>query len=212
MKQYSKIETLFDRDGSFKVDTRRFRRIEYSFITSWDVTEKIDGMNVRIRYDKEGHEFNGRTDAANLNKDMRAILGEVADNSDHYARDIMRDFSLDSLTVFGELYGPKIQNGGRYGSSLAFAVFDMLINDSVWLDNKSVEFNCVRMGLDMVPNLGTMVTDDIVEMCRAGFVSVMSEDSVKNGLIAEGVIAKPPVPLYTQNGDRVIWKLKHKDF
>ena len=97
-------------------------------------------------------------------------------------------------------------------NNINFTVFDMLINDSIWLNDESVRFNCVRMGLDSVPDLGVMFTSDIVEMCREGFVSVVSEDAIRNNLIAEGVIAKPPVPLYTQNGDRVIWKLKHKDF
>lgn len=45
---FPKIETLYDRGDDFKVDTGRVRRPEFLVPSSWIVTEKIDGTNVRV--------------------------------------------------------------------------------------------------------------------------------------------------------------------
>ena len=46
--KYPKIQTLYDRDEKFKVDPTQIRCPEFSLITRWLITEKIDGTNVRI--------------------------------------------------------------------------------------------------------------------------------------------------------------------
>ena len=47
--EYPKIETLFNRDEKFKVVEGDYRLPEFENIKQWDVTEKIDGTNVRVR-------------------------------------------------------------------------------------------------------------------------------------------------------------------
>ena len=70
MKEYHKIETLFERDmeGNKRLIEGKFRNplVEYLKDNRWQFTEKIDGTNIRVHWD--GHQviFGGRTDAASL--------------------------------------------------------------------------------------------------------------------------------------------------
>src|SRR6266851_4645273 len=59
MKEFPKIETLFDRDEkTFKVDESRLRMPEFDLIKKWTVTEKVDGTNVRIYFKSEWDDVN----------------------------------------------------------------------------------------------------------------------------------------------------------
>lgn len=52
--KYPKVDTLFDRDKeTFKVDETKIRRPEFLIPTEWIVTEKIDGMNIRVSLELE---------------------------------------------------------------------------------------------------------------------------------------------------------------
>ncbi len=46
--QYPKIDSLYERDEDFKVDTTKIRRPEFSIPREWLVTEKIHGCNIRV--------------------------------------------------------------------------------------------------------------------------------------------------------------------
>lgn len=211
MKTYPKIDTLYDRNDQFKVDTNKFRRVEFACINIWLVTEKVDGTNVRLHFEKgEIPDFAGRTDRAVFTNEQDDFLADTCVEIEGAVQSVIAHHGLESLTVFGELYGPKIQKGGgRYGKELGFRTFDMMINDRIWLAHESVESNAETFGIELVPNLGVMFTEEIVEMCRNGFVSTFAEDRT---YISEGIVAKPAVPLYDNRGERVMWKLKTKDF
>ena len=43
--EYHKIDTLFERDENFVVDTGKLKQPVLGTISQWDVTEKIDGTN-----------------------------------------------------------------------------------------------------------------------------------------------------------------------
>ena len=57
MKEYHKIETIFERDmdGNKKLIEGKFRNplVEYLKDNEWVFTEKIDGTNIRVFWD--GH-------------------------------------------------------------------------------------------------------------------------------------------------------------
>ena len=54
---YPKIETLFDRDSQFKLNTDAIRKPELDLIKKWEVTEKIDGTNIRIFWNDQTISF-----------------------------------------------------------------------------------------------------------------------------------------------------------
>lgn len=60
MIEYPKIETLFDRDEvTHKVIVGKWRLPEFEYLqnNNWSFTEKIDGTNVRVMWDKEKSYF-----------------------------------------------------------------------------------------------------------------------------------------------------------
>lgn len=62
------------------------------------------------------------------------------------------------------------------------------------------------LGLDVVPIIGTGTLYDMVEMARHGFTSRWGN------FTAEGIVARPHVELQSRGGQRVITKIKHRDF
>lgn len=213
MYKYPKTENLFTRTGkSNRVNVGDFRFPAFEVISLWDVTEKIDGANVHFYADEEGVLFFGRTENTIFSEEQLEVLHSTASkieeslsNEDNF----FKRYSLDSIRIYGELYGPKIQSGGDYADSISFCVFDMLINDSSWLDVHTVQENSKELGLMSVPYLGRMTTDEIVNLVsNGGFYSHLAVRTRK----AEGVIATPAAPLFGPNGHRIKFKAKSCDF
>jgi hypothetical protein len=214
---YPKIETLFDRNDDFTVDTTRLRRPEFGLISEWVLTEKIDGTNIRLIFTRrEGYfdidyDVRGKSDNAQLPPQLLNTLREWCVASTVEVRAIMDTFNLTSYVLYGEGYGPKIQNGGRYRSDQGFILFDVASNGA-WLDEQQITDTAKRLGLARVPTLGDPATiAEAVNLCRNGFSSDAAENYDPE-FAAEGVVARTAVPLYDRRGDRIMWKLKAKDF
>lgn len=211
MKHYGKIETLYDRfdkTAGYKVNPAQVRREEFDFVSQWHVTEKIDGTSTVFRYAKGDFDIGGRTANTQWSPEVFRQLERYAIRGLPAATRIIQERGLDSLAFYGETYGPKIQKGGgRYRDDVGFAVFDATVNDSIWLNWNAVNESARACGLDVVPFLGFMSTDEIVELVRQGFVSTIAKDDT---YIAEGVIARSP--FYDNVHRRVMFKLKHSDF
>lgn len=107
---------------------------------------------------------------------------------------------------YGEGYGAKIQKGGgNYRQDQDFVLFDVKIGDW-WLERSSVEEIASALKLDIVPIIGTGTLYDMVKITRNGF------NSIWGNFKAEGIVARPEVELKSRNGNRIITKVKHKDF
>lgn len=114
MKEYPKIETVFERsvDGSKKLIEGKFRNETVHFLSDnpWVFTEKIDGTNIRIYWDGHKVTFGGRTDRANIPTDLVNYLNETFDTLE--AEELFEQkFGDAEVILFGEGYGPKIQKG-----------------------------------------------------------------------------------------------------
>lgn len=212
MKEYSKIDTLFERDENFKV-TDRLRRPVLADIRPWIVTEKVDGTNVRVSLTKgeDAIRIGGRTDNARLHADLlRYLYGTFA------VEKMAALFTEDSapgtrITIFGEGYGAGIQKGGAYRPDKGFIAFDVLIevdDKAWWQDDACVTDFAQRLGVPRVPILGEWDLDEIVERVRAGIPSVAADGRCQ----AEGIVARPRECLFDKRGNRLILKLKTKDF
>lgn len=211
MREYPKIDNLYKRNPTKKSEllVGSYTRDEFSLVNYWWVTEKVDGTNVRLWFDKDGNtDYGGRTQNAQFSPVQHAFMNVLRDSIAKDAVSLIHRHGLDELLVFGELYGPKIQAGGNYSNTIAFRAFDMLVNDRVWLAPKAVEQNAEELGLEMVPTLGMWTTSQIFMFVSGGFKSTFARNPDYD---AEGVIAKPPQNLYDQRGERVMFKLKTKD-
>ena len=98
-----------------------------------------------------------------------------------------------------------IQNGGNYRPEQSFVLFDVRIGD-LWLRRKDVEDLASQLGIEVVPLCGSGTLDEMVAQCQKGF------NSAWGNFQAEGLIAKPQVELCSRHGERVITKLKCRDF
>jgi hypothetical protein len=213
MREYPKIDNLYKRNPEKKSEllVGKYTRPEFSLIDAWDVTEKIDGTNVQLKFHKVfngSFDINGRTERAQFTVIQEEFLLNLGDEIRDKVRHVINSFDLDTLTIYGELYGPKIQAGGNYSADLGFRAFDMLVNDKVWLAPEDVRKNGEYIGIEMAPSLGTMTTQSIFLLVAGGFKSTFS---INEDYTAEGVIAKPPWNLYDQRGSRVMFKLKTCD-
>jgi hypothetical protein len=213
MREYPKIDNLYKRNPEKKSQllVGKYTRPEFALIYAWDVTEKVDGTNVQLKFHRVfngSFDINGRTERAQFTIGQENFLEELGERIRGKVLNTINAFGLDTLTIYGELYGPKIQSGGNYSTDLGFRAFDMLVNDKVWLAPDDVRKNAEYFEVEQVPNLGTMETDDIFALVANGFKSTFS---VNQDYDAEGVIAKPPFNLYDQRGERVMFKLKTCD-
>ena len=208
MKEYIKIETLYNRDtnGTKKLIEGDFRNetVEYLKDNQWVFTEKIDGTNTRVHWDGHHVEFGGRTDKANMPQPLLDYLENTFGTSE--AEEMFEQkFGETDVILFGEGYGPKIQNGGAYRNDVSFILFDVLIGD-VWLKRDSVEDIAKSFGIDVVPIIFNGTLQEAVD-----FVKTKPKSTIGTANM-EGVVGRPVVEIKDRLGKRVIVKVKVKDF
>jgi len=206
--EYIKIQTLFKRDMTSKHKTLlegqwTLPEFEYLAGNGWTFTEKVDGTNIRVIFKDGGVTFGGRTDNAQIPAQLvtrlnerflplMAKLGEV--------------FPDGSAVLYGEGYGAKIQKGGGlYRPDQDFVLFDVRVGPW-WLQRADVEDVAQKLGLDVVPVIGEGTLHDAVAWAKAGIQSTWGNFQ------AEGIVARPKTELMTRAGERLIAKIKCRDF
>jgi hypothetical protein len=75
-----------------------------------------------------------------------------------------------------------------------------------YLFREDVEEIAQKLAIRTVPILGTGTLHDALQMSRKGF------NSQWGNFLAEGIVARPKTELKTRRGDRIITKVKHRDF
>nr|VFK19850.1 MAG: RNA ligase [Candidatus Kentron sp. LPFa] len=208
MHEYHKIQTVYKRDPATKHKTLLIGEystpeFEYLADNTWAFTEKVDGTNIRV-YIKEGKvSFGGKTDNAQIQTHLSTALDELFTPKQDLLLEIFKDANV---CLYGEGYGAKIQKGGGlYRQDQGFVLFDIAIGHW-WLKRKDVEDIAGRLGIDIVPVIGYGTLHEMVDSVRRGF------DSQWGPFAAEGIVARPIIELKTRSGERVIAKLKKKDF
>lgn len=206
--EYHKIETLFERDkATFVVDPLKLKSPVLATIREWDVTEKIDGTNIRVMLSETGEvSFGGRTNAAQIPGDLVQYLVRTF-QQDKLKAAMWIDGTPVEVVLYGEGYGPGIQKGGGlYRADKSFILFDVLVGAKWWLDREAVNDIAAKLGIDTVPYLGRWTLDQIVDGVRNPFPSQLGT------AMSEGVVARPIETLFDKRMERVIIKLKTKDF
>lgn len=209
MERYTKIQTLFERDpetkystvleGQFSLDVfRLLKDIE------WIGTEKVDGTNTRVMWTGEELRFGGKKENSQIPTHLLEALQNKFD-----AGSFRDKFGDTPACLYGEGFGDKIQKvGDRYNPDGAdFILFDVKVGEW-WLDRSDVIDVANSVKCDVVPEVYRGDLQGAVEMVKEGFDSLVSEQQLQ----AEGLILKPSVELRTKKGDRIITKLKTKDF
>jgi hypothetical protein len=223
--------------------------LEYLAGNEWEFTEKVDGTNIRIHMrligDHHGGkilwvDYAGRTDNAVIPKPLLEHLEKVFPTRPMNRRDLsrpgytaryeelaawMEDSDLESLVLFGEGYGPKIQGGGKYRDDTSFVLFDVKIGD-FWLSRENVDDVAAKLGIDSVPVIGTGTLYQAINIVKGDGMEWVTENGRTFGrsthgdrltsqwgdFEAEGIVARPVVDLFNRKGERIICKIKAVDF
>lgn len=215
MGQYNKIQTIFLRDDTNAIIPTEITTAELKATKNllFEGTEKIDGTNMRVEIDWRSYDdwtiqIKGKTDNANIPKPLEKRMHEIFDNLK--VNEVFDYSEPIKITIYGEGYGAGIQKGGgRYISKgVDFILFDVRIGDW-WLLRNSLEDIAEKIGVEIVPIIGYFTIKDACKFVKNGFKSTISEDK---DLIAEGLVLKAPCGIRARNGERIMTKIKYKDF
>jgi len=208
--KYHKINAPFKRN----MDSKRKELImgdwvveEFCFLKDvlWSCREKIDGTNIRAYFNGDSVRFEGRKDNSTI--------------PDHLIKYLESEFTTERLklafpeiesevVLYGEGCGFKIQKGdGLYSEKgkTNFILFDVFIN-GVFLDDNNLQDVANKLKMDIAPIVLTTTLDEIINTVNLGLRSEYYDG------FAEGVVAKPSIQLLDRRGERIITKIKHKDF
>lgn len=210
MKEYHKIETLFERDiATKKLIIGKYRNSTVEFLKDavWQFTEKVDGTNIRVHWDGHRVSFAGRTDKAQIPTHLLARLEKLfgGDVNEEMFEQI---FGEKEVTLYGEGYGHKIQVNG-YIEGVDFILFDVFVGD-LPLTRASVEGIAEALGIGVVPILFEGTLQDGID-----YVKQHNKTRISGGFFdayMEGVVACPKVEVHDRLGNRVIVKIKYNDF
>lgn len=207
MREYEKIETIFARDEKTKkLNESIYRNETVKFLkdNDWEFTEKIDGTNIRVVWDGHKISYYGRTDKAQIPSQLMNRLIELF-GGDVNEEMFEQKFGEKNVMLIGEGYGAKIQNGSSYREDNDFILFDVLINDN-YLSRENVKNIANYFNIDVVPTI-------MVGKLEDGINWVKTKPKSKIGTAnSEGLVARPLVELKDRTGNRVIVKIKVRDF
>lgn len=210
--QYHKIYGPYTRyvDGPDrgKLIIGEWKRPEFELLKDlpWVWTEKLDGTNVRVIWDSNRVSFAGKTDRA----DMPAHLLEALENS--FIEEIIeQEFGDKEVVLYGEGIGPKIQRGGKYSDDHCFALFDVRVG-RWWLERGDVAVVAAKLGVRCAHYVHTCGVEEAIDMVCSGLMSPWGIAYGQKEFEAEGVVGVPEGGFLARSGERIIMKIKSRDF
>lgn len=117
-------------------------------------------------------------------------------------------FGEKEVILFGEGYGNRIQKVGHlYRSDNSFILFDVyMVESDLWLQRDAIEDVARALGIDAVPIVFKGTLDEAV-----AYVKTCPQSTIGTAPM-EGIVCKPIVDVLTRNKERVIVKVKVRDF
>lgn len=191
--EYTKINSAFKRDDRKAVRLYEWSTPEFEYLASkaWRWTEKVDGTNIRLHWDGSKLTIGGRTDEAQVPASLVAKLGQLS------GPDLWHGIfpEADDVTVYGQ-----------YRADQALIVFDVKVAQW-WLKDEDITDVAAKLGLEVVPVAGEFSPMKAWDQIQAGTLK-----SNWPGARIEGLVGRPVVPLFDRRGDRIIMKMKVKDW
>lgn len=206
--EYVKIHNIYKREeyGSNKLIEGEFSTPELKYLANavWTWTEKVDGTNIRVMWDGHSVTFGGRTDKAQIPAHLVNKLNELFGGTNK-EEIFEQHFGDVPVILFGEGYGEKIQKGGGLYGPVNFILFDVFIN-GVWLKREAVEEIAAAFNIGVVPVVGVGSLYQAVESIRKHPKSTLRDAEL------EGFVCRPACELLDRMGNRIIVKIKCRDF
>lgn len=212
MIEYQKIETPYERDmgGSKKLIVGQFRdkAVEFLQDAEWVGTEKIDGTNIGVVWDGHSVAFQGRTEKAQIPAVLVNRLNELFGGETN-AQMFEQMFGENQVVLFGEGFGKKIQKvGAEYlPDGVDFILFDIYFPEKdLWLERDNMLEIAQAFNIKVVPVVFCGPIYKAVEFVKAGYTSTIGTAKM------EGLVLKPEVELRDRRGNRIVIKVKARDF
>lgn len=205
--EYTKIPNIYKREefGKNRLIEGEYSSDELAYLADceWVWTEKVDGTNVRIIWDGYRVSFAGRTDKAQMPPTLMKRLEELFGGPDKEEL-FEQNFGTNPVILFGEGFGEKIQKGGGLYGPVDFILFDVFCG--MWLKRDAVDDIAGKFGIRVVPIVGTGNLSDAVEYIRKHPKSMLRDAEL------EGIVCRPKYELAGRCGNRIIVKIKYRDF
>lgn len=224
MHFYKKILAPFKRQNPSDrlVDETLFSRLEYEYLkdNQWIWTEKVDGTNVGIHYDGNKIDFLGHQDSSEIQSNVLTYLNGRF-NNDSFISIMEATFGEKEVILFGECYGKGVGPGNQYSSCLSFIMFDIFIgsikdtvNGGVYLARASIDEIGNALQIAVVPIILTGTIEEAVNLVKSKQKStiVTIGSKTENKAYMEGLVGKPLIDLRIMSGERIMCKVKMKDF
>lgn len=206
--EYPKIQTVFKRDEkTYKIIEGQMTLPEFEYLQKniWSWTEKVDWTNIRVCWKDGKLSMWGRTNDAQIPPRVIEKLQSIFETEAVVAY-LCTTFPNESEVVFfGEAYGDKVQKAWKMYWPVNFVLFDINI-DGWWLSRENMEDIATKVWLDVVPEYMQWTIAQAIEMVRSWTSSAWGD------FIAEGLVWTPKIPLYSKKWERLMVKIKHRDF
>jgi hypothetical protein len=183
------------------------------------VTEKIHGSAMRVGWLDGVLRLGGRKlEFTDLRPDTKEGLGFISWVFDVGLDRRMKDaFTGEDVILFGEWHGsgtpkkgwPQVQKGIRYVAGNDFRIFDVKVQGRYVAQDQIGSWGA-KVGLKTMPRLYRGKPDQKV---FDSFIDSMSRLGGENGIVdpentMEGIVIRPPEPMWDESGNFVIAKYK----
>ncbi len=207
-REYVKIPNIFKREtfGNNKLIEGKYASSELEYLKDarWEFTEKVDGTNIRVIWDGYRVSFMGRTDKADIPKHLYDRLEELF-GGETKEELFEQTFGDKYVILYGEGFGEKIQKGGGLYGKVDFILFDVLIGEW-WMESEAVTNIAEKFGVRRVPIIKYGTLEDGV-----AFIKTHPQSALRDAEL-EGIVGRPIVQMFSRTGERIIVKIKCRDF
>ncbi len=185
--------------GDFKIEEFSAFEFEYLFENQWEWSEKLDGTNIRIYINNGEIKVAGKSDNAEIQPNLYRWIH-------NWYQPRKKELHIQfpkGVIFYGEGVGIKIQKGKLFGEQ-HFKLFDIYI-EGYWLSK------------DIVKTLGNQFNLDTPQTWIGTMQEAINKVKVKpkstfGDFIIEGYVGTPICRLFNEKKERIITKIKVKDF
>lgn len=161
-------------------------------------TEKLHGTCAVFHLDEHGHFHVSSKGMAKKGLAIEPSEGNVYWQAawrygmPYRLRRIQEGFTFGDKTervhVFGEVYGPGVQDLHYGESERAMRVFDILLGSDEWVEQEQVSLICTEYEIPMVPWVYAGPYDQkVIEDAARAKQSILDEDTVREGVVVRAV-------------------------
>lgn len=208
---FRKYPSLTNHYQNKEIDYLIMKHGDYMNECEWHISEKIHGSNASIL-------FTSPHDEPKVFSRNQEITGTNFYNADDIINEMIKklapirqlvDRTKTTVRVFGELFGPGIQKGVKYGPERQIRIFDMMINDELQ-SQENIENFFYDMGIGhlLVPKLAIASSFKEAMEYPEVFQSTIFKIDEEN--LAEGIVIKPFKEVFV-DGQGSVFYIKKKN-